>query len=163
MLRGRSGSRVRARSILREGVDLDVGAVPPEPCAVAVPFRGTGRMRTGGGGAAAAERWTGAGPGPVEGAVGSAGLSGTAGPGLTGIAAGGAGGAGAGPRARSGFGRVTVDGRSPSNGATPPSRAVGGSEGSGAPIPPRTRGEAFGPTAGARRTEGKGSDGFDDG
>ncbi|MFD4018401.1 hypothetical protein [Streptomyces sindenensis] len=119
-------------------------------------------MRTGGGGAVVVERWTGAGPGPVEGAVGSAGLPGTAGAGLTGIAVGGVVGAGAGPGARSVLGRVTVGGRSPSRGA-PPSRAVGGSEESGAPIPPRTRAEAFGPGAGARCTEREGGAGFEDG
>ncbi|MFI1781260.1 hypothetical protein [Streptomyces rubiginosohelvolus] len=120
-----------------------------------------GRIRTGGGGAVVAERWTGAGAGP--GPDGSAGPLGTAGADLTGIAADAVGGAGAGAGARSVFGRVTVDGRSPSSGAPRPSRAVGGSEGSGAPIPPRTRAEVFGPGAGARCTEGEGSDGFDDG
>ncbi|ALU96328.1 hypothetical protein WQO_25175 [Streptomyces globisporus C-1027] len=108
-----------------------------------------------------AERWTGAGAGP--GPDGSVGPLGTAGADLTGIAAVAVGGAGAGAGARSVFGRVTVDGRSLSSGAPPPSRAVGGSEGSGAPIPPRTRAEEFGPGAGARCTEGEGSDGFDDG
>ncbi|MGW1292009.1 hypothetical protein [Streptomyces sp. NPDC002533] len=99
------------------------------------------------------------------------GLLGTAGADFTGIAVGAVGGAGAGagaeavgperggvagpwPGARSAFGRVTADGRPPSSGAPPPSRAVGGSEGSGAPIPPRTRArvppEACGPGAGAR-------------
>ncbi|MFE2205498.1 MULTISPECIES: hypothetical protein [Streptomyces] len=120
-----------------------------------------GRIRTGGGGEAVAERWTGAGAGP--GPDGSVGPLGTAGADLTGIAAVAVGGAGAGAGARSVFGRVTVDGRSLSSGAPPPSRAVGGSEGSGAPIPPRTRAEEFGPGAGARCTEGEGSDGFDDG
>ncbi|MEU5368455.1 hypothetical protein ABZ362_05630 [Streptomyces sp. NPDC005951] len=120
-----------------------------------------GRIRTGGGGAAVAERWTGAGAGP--GADGSAGPPGAAEPDLTGIAADAVGGAGAGAGARPVVGRVTVDGRSPSSGAPPPSRAVGGSEGSGAPIPPRTRAEASGPGAGARCTESEGSDGFDDG
>ncbi|MBK3548149.1 hypothetical protein, partial [Streptomyces sp. MBT60] len=92
------------------------------------------------------------------------GRDGSAGADLTGIAADVVvGGAGAGAGARSVFGRVTVDGRSPSSGAPPPSRAVGGSEGSGAPIPPRTRAEVFRPGAGARCTEGDGSDGFDDG
>ncbi|MFJ3966667.1 hypothetical protein ACIPYR_00645 [Streptomyces parvus] len=173
MLRGRSGSRVLARRPLGECVEVDAGAVPPEPCAVAVRSRGMGRMRTGGGGAVVtAERWTGAGP------DGSAGPLVAAGADLTGIAAGSFGGVGAGagtvgpepgvaagpgPGARSGFGRVTADGRSPSSGAPPPSRAVGGSEGSGAPIPPRTRAEASGPGAGARCTEGEGSDGFEDG
>ncbi|USC46892.1 hypothetical protein K7395_09155 [Streptomyces filamentosus] len=175
MLRGRSGSRVRARRPLGESVDVFVGAVPPEPCAVAVRSRGMGRIRTGGGGVVVtAERWTGAGAGPD----GSAGPLATAGADLTGIAAGALGGvaagagtvgpepgvaAGPGPGTRSAFGRVTADGRSPSSGAPPPSRAVGGSEGSGAPIPPRTRAEVFGPGAGARCTEGEGSDGFDDG
>ncbi len=102
-----------------------------------------------------AERWTGAGSGP--------GRDGSAGADLTGIAVDVVGGAGAGSGARSVFGRVTVDGRSPSSGAPPPSRAVGGSEASGAPIPPRTRAEVFRPGAGARCTEGEGSDGFDDG
>ncbi|MFJ9920739.1 hypothetical protein ACIRSF_15785 [Streptomyces rubiginosohelvolus] len=131
-----------------------MGAVPPEPCVCVVRSRGMGRMRTGGGGAAVAERWTGAGSGP--------GRDGSAGADLTGSAADAVGGAGAGAGARSVFGRVTVDGRSPSSGA-PPSRAVDGSEGSGAPIPPRTRAEVFRPGAGARCTEGEGSDGFDDG
>ncbi|MFJ3540785.1 hypothetical protein ACIPQH_01420 [Streptomyces rubiginosohelvolus] len=115
-----------------------------------------GRIRTGGGGAVVADRWTGAGSGP--------GRDGSAGADLTGIAADVVvGGAGVGAGAWSVFGRVTVDGRSPSSGAPPPSRAVGGSEGSGAPIPPRTRAEVFRPGAGARCTEGEGSDGFDDG
>ncbi|MGW4175065.1 hypothetical protein [Streptomyces rubiginosohelvolus] len=112
-------------------------------------------MRTGSGGAVVAERWTGAGSGP--------GWDGSAGADLTGSAAVAVGGAGAGAGARSVLGRVMADGRSPSSGAPPPSRAVGGSEGSGAPIPPRTRAEAFRPGAGARCTEGDGSDGFDDG
>ncbi|WP_097994133.1 hypothetical protein [Streptomyces sp. f51] len=149
---------MRARWTL-EGVD--VGAVPPEPCAVVVPSGRMGRMRTGGGGAVVAERWTGAGAG--LGPDGSTGALGTAGADLTGIAADAVGGAGAGAGARSVLGRVMADGRSPSSGAPPPSRAVGGSEGSGAPIPPRTRAEVFGPGAGARCTEGDGSDGFDDG
>ena len=179
MLRGRSGSRVRVRRSLGVGVDMDadvdVGAVPPEPCAVPVRSRGMGRMRTGGGGVVVtADRWTGAGP------DGSAGPLVAAGADLTGIAAGRLGGSGAGagagtvgpepgvaagpgPGARSAFGRVTADGRSPSSGAPPPSRAVGGSEGSGAPSPPRTRAEVFAPGPGARRTEGEGSEGFDDG
>ncbi|MEU5325864.1 hypothetical protein [Streptomyces parvus] len=156
-------------------VDVDGGAVPAEPCAAAVRSRGTGRIRTGGGGVVVtAERWTGAGAGPD----GSAGPLVTAGADLTGIAAGSLGGvapgagtvvpepgvaAGPEPGARSVFERVTVDGRSPSSGAPPSSRAVGGSEGSGAPIPPRTRADVFGPGAGARCTEGEGSDGFDDG
>ncbi|WP_143667396.1 hypothetical protein [Streptomyces sp. ms184] len=144
-------------------VEVDVGAVPPEPCAVVVRSRGMGRIRTGGGGAAVAERWTGAGAGPGPGPDGSAGPLGTPGADLTGIAADAVGGAGAGAGTRSVFGRVTVDGRSPSSGAPPPSRAVGGSEGSGAPIPPRTRAEVFGPGAGARCTEEEGSDGSDDG
>ncbi|MGW9185799.1 hypothetical protein [Streptomyces rubiginosohelvolus] len=118
-------------------------------------------MRTGSGGAVVAERWTGAGAG--LGPDGSTGALGTAGADLTGIAADAVGGAGAGAGARSVLGRVMADGRSPSSGAPPPSRAVGGSEGSGAPIPPRTRAEVFGPGAGARCTEGDGSDGFDDG
>lgn len=156
MLRGRSGSRVRARWTLGESVEMDVGAVPPEPCAVAVRSRAMGRIRTGGGVVVTAERWTEAGP------DGSAGPLVAAGADLTGIAAGSLGGVGAGagtvvpekgvvagpgPGARSAFGRVTADGRSPSSGAPPPSRAVGGSEGSGAPIPPRTRAEVFGPGA----------------
>lgn len=160
MLKGRSGSRVRARWTLGESGEADVGAEPPEPCAVAVRSRGMGRIRTGDGGAAA-ERWTGAGAGP--GPDGSAGPLGTAGADLTGIAADTVGGAGAGAGAPSGSGRVTVDGRSPSSGAPPPSRAVGGSEESGAPIPPRTRAEVFGSGAGARCTEGEGSGGRDAG
>ncbi|MEU4919575.1 hypothetical protein AB0G29_09450 [Streptomyces parvus] len=136
-----------------------------------------GRIRTGGGGVVvSAERWTGAGAG--AGPDGSAGPLVAAGADLTGIAAGSLGGVAAGagtagpepgaaagpePGARSAFGRVTADGRSPSSGAPPPSRAVGGSEGSGAPIPPRTRADVSGPWAGARCTEGEGSDGFDDG
>ncbi|MEU6834184.1 hypothetical protein ABZ941_02795 [Streptomyces rubiginosohelvolus] len=120
-------------------------------------------MCTGSGGAVVAERWTGAGAaGAGPGPDGSAGALGTAGADLTGSAAVAVGGAGAGAGARSVFGRVTVDGRSPSSGA-PPSRAVDGSEGSGVPIPPRTRAEVFRPGAGARCTEGEGSDGFDDG
>ncbi|MFF8964514.1 hypothetical protein ACF1BK_17440 [Streptomyces globisporus] len=150
---------MRARWTLGESGEVDVGAVPPEPCAVAVRSRGMGRIRTGGGGAAAAERWTGAGAGP--GPDGSAGPLGTAGADLTGMAADTVGGAGAGAGARSV--RVTADGRSPSSGAPPPSRAVGGSEESGAPIPPRTRAEGFGSGAGARCTEGEGSEGLDDG
>ncbi|MFF8982727.1 hypothetical protein ACF08E_04960 [Streptomyces globisporus] len=161
MLRGRSGSRVRARWTLGESGEVDVGAVPPEPCAVVVGSRGMGRIRTGGGGAAVAERWTGAGADP--GPDGSAGPLGTAGADLTGIAAGTAGGAGAGTGDRFVSGCVMVDGRSPSSGVPPPSRAVGGSEGSGAPIPPRTRAEVFDPGAGARCTEGEGSEGIDDG
>ncbi|MFI0877498.1 hypothetical protein ACH4TM_24315 [Streptomyces parvus] len=170
---------MRVRRSLGVGVDMDadvdVGAVPPEPCAVPVRSRGMGRMRTGGGGVVVtADRWTGAGP------DGSAGPLVAAGADLTGIAAGRLGGSGAGagagtvgpepgvaagpgPGARSAFGRVTADGRSPSSGAPLPSRAVGGSEGSGAPSPPRTRAEVFAPGPGARRTEGEGSEGFDDG
>ncbi|MFF0566038.1 hypothetical protein ACFYT7_00095 [Streptomyces sp. NPDC004041] len=195
VLSGRSGSRVRARWILGEGGSA--GAVLPVPCAGAVRSRVSGRMRTGGEGAAAAERWTGAaaglvgslgpaavpgardeGPGGTEeGPVGGAGALGMAGAGRTGIGAGAVGGAGVGrgavpvaagpgPGARSASGRVTVDRRSPSSGA-PPSRAVGGSAASGAPIPPRPRArvapEVLGPGTGARCTEGEGSDGFEDG
>ncbi|MYV62089.1 hypothetical protein GTW37_24590, partial [Streptomyces sp. SID4931] len=85
MLRGRSGSRVRARRLLGESVEVDVGGVPPEPWAVAVRPRAMGRIRTGGGGVVVtAERWTGAGAG----ADGSAGTLVAAGADLTGIAAG---------------------------------------------------------------------------
>ncbi|WP_143661224.1 hypothetical protein [Streptomyces sp. ms115] len=148
---------MRARWTLGVSVEgVDVGAVPPDPWAVVVRSRGMGRIRTGGGGAAVAERWTGAGSGP--------GRDGSAGADLTGIAADVVvGGAGVGAGAWSVLGRVMADGRSPSSEAPPPSRAVGGSEGSGAPIPPRTRAEVFRPGAGARCTEGEGSDGFDDG
>ncbi|MDX5578477.1 hypothetical protein PV779_66170, partial [Streptomyces sp. ID01-9D] len=128
------------------------------------------------------------------GAAGTAGAPGVAEADRTGIAAGGPCGAdacagttgpepgvvaGPWPGARSGSGRVPVPGdvRSPSSGASPPSRAVGGSEGSGVPIPPRTRAreppEASGrdageevvgvapPGAGARCTEGADSEGVD--
>ncbi|MDX3485288.1 MULTISPECIES: hypothetical protein [Streptomyces] len=177
-VRARPESRVRDRWTEGDGV------APLKPCDAVRP-RAIGRTRTGCGGAAAAgavrvragsaARWTAEVPGDdaagIEGTEDAEGPAGATEADRTGIAVGASGGAGAragtagpGPWARPGSGRVPVDSGPPSSGASPPSRAVGGSEGSGVPIPPRARARAL-PEAsgrGARCTEGEDPDGVDE-
>lgn len=176
-VRARPESRVLDRWTMGDGV------APAEPWAVRP--RAIGRTRTGGGGAVetgpvraragSAARWTAGpaddGPAGAEGAEGAEGTAGGTDAVRTGSAEGVPGGAGAGagtvgplPWGRPGSGRAPAGARSPSSGASPPSRAVGGREGSGVPIPPRARARAL-PEASARGvgcTEGEGPDGVDE-